>query len=144
MLEQILMYLYGVRHYNWPIARNGLHFGTFVITNGKASLPLLDGQYFRIVGSVFNDGVYRYDDELKLIDETFEGAIWALAIPKPVLDLAKEIEAWEAKNGEVASGVYQSESFGGYTYTKATDAATGGAMSWQSVFRSRLSAWRKI
>ena len=59
-------------------------------------------------------------------------------------DLAKEIEAWEAKNGEVASGVYQSESFGGYTYTKATDAATGGAMSWQSVFRSRLSAWRKI
>lgn len=144
MLEQILMHLYGVRHYNWPIARNGLHFGTFVITNGKASLPLLDGQYFRIVGSVFNDGVYKYNDDLKLTDETFNGAVWALAIPKPVLDLAEEIEAWEAKNGEVAKGIYQSESFGGYAYTKATDAATGGAMSWQTVFRSRLSAWRKI
>lgn len=144
MLEQVLMYLYGVRHYNWPIARGGLHFGTFTISGSNINLPLLHGQYFRIVGSVFNDGVYRYDNELELIDETFEGAVWALAIPKPVLDLAKEIEAWEAKNGEVASGVYQSESFGGYTYTKATDAATGGAMSWQSAFRSQLSAWRKI
>ena len=144
MLEQVLIYLYGKRHYNWPIARGGLHFGTFTISGGSAALPLQQGQYFRIVGSIFNDGVYRYDDELELTDETFEGAVWALAIPKPVLDLANEIKAWETKNGEVASGVYQSESFGGYTYTKATDAATGGAVTWQSVFRSRLSAWRKI
>ena len=144
MLEQVLMYLYGVRHYNWPIARGGMHFGTFTVSCGDISLPLHVGQYFRIVGSVFNDGVYRYGDDLQLTDETFNGAVWALAIPKPVIDLANEIEAWETKNGEVASGVYQSESFGGYTYTKATDAATGGAVSWQSAFRSRLNAWRKV
>lgn len=144
MLEQVLLYLYGPRHYNWPITRNGLHFGKFSIENGTVALPLLNGQYFRIVGSVFNDGVYLYDDELELIDEEFQGAIWALAIPKPVLNLVKDIEKWNEKNADIASGPYQSESFGGYSYTKATDAATGGAVTWQGAFRSRLNAWRKI
>lgn len=144
MLERVLMYLYGVKPYNWPIARGGMHFGEWEIKNGKIALPLLEGQYFRIVGSIFNDGVYKYEDNLKLTDETFEGSVWGLIIPKPVLDLVKEIEAWEVKNGAVASGVYQSESFGGYSYTKATDPKTGGALTWKSVFASRLSAWRKI
>lgn len=144
MLERVLTYLYGAKPYNWPIARGGMHFGKWEIANGKVKLPLLDGQYFRIIDSVFNDGVYKYGDDLDLTDETFDGAVWALIIPKPVLNLVKEIEAWEEKNGAVASGVYQSESFGGYSYTKATDATTGGAVTWESAFRSRLSAWRKI
>lgn len=144
MLEKILINLYGVKAYNWPIARGGMHFGKFEIKNGSVSLPLFEGQYFRIVGSIFNDGVYKYGEKINLIDETFEGAVWALAIPKPVLNLANEIEAWEEKNGAVASGVYQSESFGGYTYTKATDAQTGQTVTWESAFRSQLNAWRKV
>ena len=76
--------------------------------------------------------------------ETFTGEIWALAVPGAVIDLAVEIEAWETKNGAVSTGPYQSESFGGYSYTKATDAQTGGAVTWQSAFRSRLNQWRKI
>lgn len=144
MLEQVLLYLYGVKPYNWPIARGGMHFGKWEIKNGKIALPLLEGQYFRIVGSVFNDGVYKYGEDLSLTDETFEGSVWGLIIPKPVLDLVKEIEAWEAKNGAVANSPYQSESFGGYSYTKATDTKTGGALTWQSVFAPRLSLWRKV
>lgn len=144
MLEQVLLYLYGVKPYNWPIARGGLHVGNFEIKNNSIGIPLVNGQYFRIIGSIFNDGVYQFNDALKLTDEAFCGGVWALAIPKPVLDLVKEIKAWEAKNGEVANGLYQSESFGGYSYTKATDPKTGGALTWKSVFASRLSAWRKI
>lgn len=144
MLEDVLRYCYGTRPYNWPIARGGLHIGKFKIENGKAELPLLNGQYFRVIGSVFNDGVYKYDDDLRLTDEEFEGAIWALIIPRALIRLADDIAAWQQKNGEIANGAYQSESFGGYSYTKAVDAQTGGAVTWQSAFRSQLNEWRKI
>ena len=139
MLEQVLM---NIR--NWFTVDGGIHSGTFTIKDGGITLPFLaDGQYFRIVGSVFNDGLHQYPaSDLKA--ETFDGTVWALAIPQAVIDLAVEIEAWETKNGEAASGIYQSESFGGYSYSKATDAETGGAVTWQSAFKKQLSVWRKI
>ena len=139
MLEQVLM---NIR--NWFPVKGGIHSGTFTIKDGGVTLPFLaDGQYFRICGSVFNDGLHQYPaGDLKA--ETFDGTVWALAIPQAVIDLAAEIEAWQKKNGEAATGIYQSESFGGYSYSKATDSATGGAVTWQSAFRSRLNAWRKL
>ena len=63
---------------------------------------------------------------------------------KAVIDLADEIQKWQEKNGEASVSPYQSESFGGYSYSKATDAETGGAVTWQSAFKRQLSAWRKI
>ena len=78
------------------------------------------------------------------MNEKFSGAIWALAIPPAVVDLADEIQKWQEKNGEVASSPFSSESFGGYSYSKATDEETGGAVTWQSAFKRQLSAWRKI
>ena len=138
MLEQVLMHLK-----NWFLVPGGIHEGTYTIEDGGITLPFLaNGQYFRICGSVFNDGLHQYPaSDLKA--ETFEGTVWALAVPQAVIDLAAEIESWETKNGEAASGIYQSESFGGYSYSKATDSATGGALTWQSAFRSRMNAWRK-
>ena len=139
MLEQVLM---NIR--NWFPVKGGIHSGAFTIKDGGVTLPFLaDGQYFRICGSVFNDGLHQYN-VLDLVDETFNGTIWALAIPKAVIDLSKEIEKWQEKNGESASSPYSSESFGGYSYSKATDAETGGAVTWQSAFKKQLSAWRKI
>ena len=139
MLEQVLM---NIR--NWFTVDGGIYSGTFTIEDGGITLPFLaNGQYFRICGSVFNDGLHQYPED-DLTDETFNGTIWALAIPKSVIELAAEIEAWQKKNGEAASGIYQSESFGGYQYSKATDAETGGAVTWQSAFKQQLSAWRKI
>ena len=139
MLEQVLMHLK-----NWFWVPGGIHEGTYTIEDGGIALPFLaNGQYFRICGSVFNDGLHQYPaGDLKT--ETFDGAVWALAIPQAVIELAAEIEAWQKKNGEAATGIYQSESFGGYSYSKATDSASGGAVTWQSAFRSRLSAWRKL
>lgn len=123
MLEQILMEIH-----NWFRVRdsvNGIHPGTYTIENGGIALPFLrDGQYFRIMGSLFNDGLHRYGPDMEALeDETFDGTIWALAIPKTVVDAAAEAEAWMAKNGAVVGGVYSSESFGGYSYTKDTTAA---------------------
>lgn len=139
MLEQVLM---NIR--NWFTVEGGIHSGTFSIKDGGITLPfLVDGQYFRICGSVFNDGLHKYP-AADLVDEKFSGAIWALAIPPAVVDLADEIQKWQEKNGEVASSPFSSESFGGYSYSKATDAETGGAVTWQSVFKRQLSAWRKI
>ena len=139
MLEQVLM---NIR--NWFPVKGGIHSGTFTIKDGGITLPFLaDGQYFRICGSVFNDGLHRYP-ATDLVDEEFSGAIWELAIPPAVVDLADEIGVWQEKNGEASASPYQSESFGGYSYSKATDAETGGAVTWQSAFKQQLSAWRKL
>ena len=139
MLEQVLM---NIRR--WFPVEGGIHSGTFTIKDGGITLPFLaDGQYFRICGSVFNDGLHQYN-VLDLVDETFTGTIWALAIPKAVIELADEIQKWQEKNGEASVSPYQSESFGGYSYSKSTDAETGGALTWRSAFKQQLSAWRKI
>ena len=139
MLEQVLMHLK-----NWFLVPGGIHEGTYTIEDGGIALPFLaNGQYFRICGSVFNDGLHQYP-AFDLKAETFDGSVWALAVPQAVIDLSTEIEAWQKKNGDASVSPYQSESFGGYSYSKATDSATGGALTWQSAFRSRLSAWRKL
>ena len=139
MLEQVLMHLK-----NWFLVPGGIHEGTYTIEDGGITLPFLaNGQYFRICGSVFNDGLHQYPaSDLKA--ETFDGTVWALAVPQAVIDLSTEIESWQTKNGDASVSPYQSESFGGYQYSKATDSASGGAVTWQTAFRSRLNAWRKL
>ena len=114
---------------------------TFTVQDGSITLPFLrNGQYFRVVGSIFNDGVYQYPAD-GLTEEVFDGAVWALAVPKAFLDLIKEVETYQTKNGE--PGPFTSESFGGYSYSKATN-ASGVAVGWQDVFKSRLNTWRRI
>ena len=122
---------------------NGRHFGTFTISGGSiAPLDFLqEGQYFRIIGSVFNDGVHKYG-EANLTDEKFDGAVWAMAVPPAVVDLSEKIKAYNDSDAGKASP-YTSESFGGYSYTKATD-ASGAPISWQKAFASRLAKWRKL
>ena len=118
-------------------------FGTFTISGGSISPAdfLQDGQYFRIVGSVFNDGVYRYPKH-DLVDETFDGAVWEMAVPPAVVELAAEIEEYNKSDAGKPSS-YISENFGGYGYTKATD-ENGLPAGWRSVFRSELNKWRKL
>lgn len=106
---------------------------------------LLDGQYFKIHGSVLNDGVYQWP-ATGLSDEVFEGEIWALAVPKDLADLADEVTTWTQANADVIRSPYTSESFGGYSYSKGggSGASAGsGGVSWQSVFADRLAPWRK-
>ena len=158
MLEQLCAHLhnYFERH---PVSHNRIIFAdTYTIEDGSLSLPfLLSGQKFRIKGSALNDGVYTYGETIQdddgttsanLSDETFDGEIWAMYPPKAVLALAGEIADWIAKYGAAADSPYQSESFGGYSYAKATGAANtnGGASAgtWQGIFSARLNEWRKV
>lgn len=138
MIQQILEYIN-----NW--FEQDMVFGEFKIENGSIDADFLqDGQYFRICDSVFNDGVYQYPTN-GLKDETFDGVIWALAVPPSVIALSAEIDSWLEKYGDNVNSPYQSESFGGYSYSKASGAGTGsGTASWKDVFRSRLNRWRKI
>lgn len=136
MLEQILRHLN-----NWfPVE---IHEGEFAVEKGGIALPFLkNNQYFRIIGSVFNDGLHQYPVG-DLTDEKFQGAVWALAVPKAVVSLAEEIAVWQEKNGDAAASPFTSESFGGYSYTKASTGGSNGA-AWQSAFKSRLDDWRRM
>lgn len=118
------------------------HKGTFIVKDGAfAPLDFLkEGQYFRVVGSTFNDGVYQYPDA-NLTDETFTGEIWAMRVPPAFIELSERIDAWTAQHGDAIKSPYLSESFGGYSYTKATSASGSGALS---VFSAELKNWRKI
>ncbi len=124
--------------------------GVIVPENSLGELSLLNGQYIRIVGSVLNDGVWLFDEEgiEGLRDETFDGAIWSLAIPQAVVEISAEIEAWQAKYGgadSAAMSPFNSESFGGYSYSKSNNTeGSAGAGGWQSAFAGRLAQWRKI
>ena len=123
--------------------------GVIVPENSLGELSLLNGQYIRIVGSVLNDGVllYKSTGVEGLRDESFNGAIWILAIPQAVVDISKEITAWQAKYGgadSAAMSPFASESFGGYSYSKGAIGTNGEGAGWVSAFGSRLSQWRKI
>lgn len=137
MLEEVLWELH-----NWFVA--DVAEGDLSVSDGQlVGLPeglLQDGQYFRIVGSVFNDGLHRWP-ATDLVDETFRGEVWALAVPQGVQDLAGTISDWEERN---ALGPYVSESFGGYSYTRATNPSTGQAAGWRDRFRQDLNRWRKV
>jgi len=120
-------------------------FGTFTVSNGSLSIPgAQDGQYIRICDSVFNDGVYGYPVS-GLKDETFDGVIWLLAIPQEVVDLSKQIDEWQNEYAEDMRSPYQSESFGGYSYTKASaQGSDGTGTTWVDIFADQLKKWRKI
>ena len=124
--------------------------GSFRIVDGMLEADfLLPGQYFRVMGSLFNDGVHQYGNDF-LNDEDFTGSVWSLAIPVDVIKLSEDIDAWRAKYeapDSSAMSPYMSESFGGYSYSKGgaiSGTGTGGATSWRTSFASRMNAWRKI
>lgn len=140
MLTEICQYLK-----NW--FEKDKYVGEFTIANGQLAtdVGLQNNQYFRVIGSVFNDGVHKYPSD-SLTDEAFEGSIWTMAVPPAVIDLSEKIQAWMNTYGETVNTPYSSESFGGYSYTKASS-GTGSVSSnptWQSTFASELNRWRKI
>lgn len=131
---------------------NAVKKGTFTVVPGSAPLnTLLSGQYFRIVGSVLNDGVWQNtsEDLANLRNETFDGEIWSMSVPRDFEQLCDDINAWRKENEGVSSpnmSPYNSESFGGYSYTKGGSGSKSGgtAVSWQGQFAARLSTYRRI
>lgn len=138
MLEELLRALR-----NWFVrdkatGRIRVEGGALVPPEG---LALADGQYIRVTGSVFNDGLHRWPCT-GMADEEFVGTVWALAVPRAVLDLADEIEAWQTEHTEELDSPYASESFGGYSYTRV--GGDGSPITWRQQFKARLDPWRKL
>lgn len=142
-MEQTMAELCGELH-NWFSPVCNAHAGTYEISDGSLLDVdfLQDGQYFRIVGSVFNDGVYIYP-EYGLKDETFDGSIWPMNVPAEVRCLAAEIDESRHNHNGDKTPKFNSESFGGYSYTRATN-SDGLPLTWRDVFRKRLNPWRKL
>lgn len=123
-----------------------IHVSNYEISGGSISpVPFLkNGQYYRIIGSTLNDGVYKHGtDDLRLSDEEFYGSIWAMRVPKEFVSLVAEIEAWETANAAALSGPFSSESFDNYSYTMATSEG-GGAYTWKDHFKGKLNGYRRL
>lgn len=129
-----------------------IYSGAFTLSPGTAPLDsLLDGQYFRITGSILNDGVFQNtaEDLANLRTETFSGEIWSMAVPRDFEQLCEDIAAWREKYESLESesmSPFSSESFGGYSYSKGVSSSDGGGsgVTWQSQFRTRLNTYRRI
>ena len=140
MLERVMRYIHN--RFECDSAREG------VFTAPSAMPELLEGQYYWIEGSVLNDGLHRHPaDDLE--EETFRGRIVPLAVPRAVVELAEEIEDWCYENSKALNSPYQSESFGGYSYSKGGYGGGGtgpgmGGEGWQEHFGPRLRQWRKL
>lgn len=128
------------------------HFGDFAIVDGLIT-PSFDipTDYIRIVGSHLNDGVHkRENDSFSLVDEgEFHGAVWVMSPPKDFLELVKTMEDWQAKYGNInseAMSPFNSESFGGYSYSKSSGSSdgSGGAADAIRLFARQLDMYRRI
>ena len=141
--------------------------GDFVVKDGVIkwdsgeNLPLQEGQYYRIIGGVFNNGgVFRFmlDSPLQETvagslpkDEEFNGEVWSMAVPPDVVAIAEEIAEWNEANGKADSAAmspFNSESFGGYSYSKSggSGSSSGGrtGVTWADVFGARLTRYKKL
>lgn len=148
-------------------------FNKYTIENGNISLPFLcEHQFFRIVGSKFNDGVYIYVSDgiilraakweemtdcshdwedirekywgdlggHDLIDETFEGSIWSMNMPRAFFDLSKEIAAYNATDAAKTTPFLSENISGYYSYTKAD----ANSNLWTNVFKDKMKRWRRL
>lgn len=144
LLEQVLWHIH-----NW-FPRESVTAGC---TIADGALPasvaerLLDGQWYRIEGSYLNDGLHQHPAE-DLSDETFDGTITMLAIPKALLSVVDEIAAWQEANGDALNSPYTSESFGGYSYSikggLTAETSSQGLSGWRLAFKDNLNPWRKM
>ena len=133
--------------------RSFIHAGEYTISSNSVS-PLdfiQTGQYFRIVGSAMNDGVYLNTVQglATLTDETFTGAVWEMSVPRAFLNLCEDITNWRAQNEAIGSAnmsPFTAESFAGYSYQKGGGGSGNGSNSvtWQAQFAERLKAWRRL
>ena len=133
-----------VRNYFLAHREEDIHVGQFTIAEGSVGVDFLrEGQYYRIVGSALNDGVHQYGVDV-LADETFNGSVWAMSVPRAFIELAAEIEDWSSANAKALSSPYTSESFAGYSYSKASGRNGTAGYSWQDQFATRLNAYRRL
>ena len=123
-----------------------IHLGEYRISGNNIENVdfLAQNQYFRIVGSIFNDGVYKLDNKLTLVDETFKGAVWAMSVPPDFIEAVKEAEDYLSSH---PFGIeYQSETFGGYSYTRSSNqkSLSNGFWYLPNTISTKLNRYRRL
>lgn len=154
-LEQVLAHIH-----NW-FTRETLSLSECEVVDGQLPASVAEavpaGTWYRIQGSYLNDGLHlRGAEDEGLNDESFSGTLSVLAVPRALLAVVDEISDWVAANAEArskaAASPYQSESFGGYTYSMRPDltggssssSGSGGLTGWQAAFKSDLNPYRRL
>ena len=141
MLDELLRELGWYRRPNKYV--NQIKVDKFTIEGGNITPSdfLKENDYYRIIGSRFNDGLYQYPNS-DLTDEEFDGAVWVMRVPPALVTLAQQYkEELEKESGKPSA--YISESFGGYSYTKATN-SKGVPLNWEQLHADELNQWRII
>ena len=141
MLDKLLRELGWYRRPNKYV--NQIKVEKFTIEGGKIAPSdfLEEEDYYRIIGSKHNDGLYQYPNS-DLTDEVFDGAVWVMRVPPALVTLAQQYkEELEKESGKPSA--YISESFGGYSYTKATN-SKGVPLNWEHLHADELNQWRII
>jgi hypothetical protein len=127
--------------------------GDYTIATGVLSTldtSIKTGQYIAIYGSVLNDGIWKVGASGAITsditgvtaqDETFHATVYPLKVPPDFVLLATEIAAWRTAMKE--SSPYASESFLGYSYSKAQRQG-GGNITWQQQYADRLAPYRRM
>lgn len=153
-MERILDEICDTLH-NYFTKTTDVHRGKFTIENGSLTSDFLqENQYFRIVGSVFNDGVYCFPYN-ELTDEEFNGEVWAMSVPTALRELLTDITAWEntygygGSNASMNYSPFTSESFNNYSYSKGsktggTATSSASPMTWKDVFGEKLRRWKRL
>lgn len=145
--------------------------GDYTIEEGRITLPfLVNGQFFRIVGSKFNDGVYIYADNYIILDVTWEDFFvdnpdWQAISARAYASIQRRELADETFHGAIwlmrmprnflrmcqeieeynlsdaaKPSPFTSENISGFYSYTKGDA---DSTSWQSVFASKVKQYRK-
>lgn len=137
MLETLLATLH-----NWFEIPGAARCGEYEVVSGVLDLDFVaPGQFYRIEGSIFNDGLHQHP-AAGMMDETFRGTIVPLAVPGAVVMLAEKIAKWCAENPETDK---VSESFGGYSYSRSgANSGEGVYSGWRAAFAGDIRRWKKV
>ena len=143
MLTEICAYLHNYFDYERHSGEISIVNGN-IFCNGK-KITLEEGQYFALFRNRIPLGVFN---EVPA-DKNFEGSVWLMDVPKAIIDANAWAEAWVTQNGAAtseANSAFQSESFGGYSYNKGTNASGKGGMSVfdNAQFSRMLNPYRKL
>ena len=143
MLTEICAYLHNYFDYERHSGEISIVSGE-IFCNGE-KITLEEGQYFALFRSRIPLGVFN----VVPADKNFVGSVWLMDVPKAILDADTWAKEWIVKNGGAtseANSVFQSESFGGYSYSKGTNTSGKGGMSVfdNAQFARMLNPYRKL
>lgn len=144
MLTEICAYLHN--YFEYERHNGSIKIESGAITCDGEEITLDNGQFFALFRGRIPLGVFKANN---VPDKTFNGSIWLMDVPKGILDADEWAENWKEKNGGVDSAnnsAFESESFGGYSYTKGTNTngKAGASVFDNAQFASMLAPYRKL